>query len=403
MKIAVAVHGRFHGFDLAAGLHRHEVLARLFTTYPEFAARRFVPADLPVTTAPWLEVWRRAYGRVGLGSKTDYFVARHFARFVAARLPDADVVVAWSGAAREIIRAAQSHGASAVVERGSSHIVHQTEILREAHARWNLQWHETDPRLIEREISEYETADLIVTSSRYARSTFVSCGIPENKVLSNPYGVDLTRFSPGSRHECPDHGKPRRLLFVGRVGVRKGVPHLIEAFSKMPSAWELHLVGPVEPGMAEVLRRLPMDRVVLRGPLPGALLPDEYRAADLFCLPSLEEGFPLVLLQAMASKLPVVATPATGADDAGVPGRSWLSVPEADTLALAATLKDLADDHEMRSALGERALAAVRDGFSWAAYVERAMSIYRGLVAGKSSLLQRHQVYASRLRNGHQD
>ncbi len=66
MKVAVAVHGRFHGFDLARGLHERGCLSQVATTYPAIVARRFLPRPIRLRTAPWLEAWRRLHGRVTL-------------------------------------------------------------------------------------------------------------------------------------------------------------------------------------------------------------------------------------------------------------------------------------------------------------------------------------------------
>lgn len=365
MKAVVAVHGRFHGFDLARELHRRDLLARLVTTYPRTAARRFLPADLPVTGLGWLEIARRLHARLHLPGRPDLFVARRFARALAADLPPADVLVGWSGATLEAIAPAKARGMRVVLERGSTHIAAQSEVLADAHARWGLEWDATDPRLVERELREYEAADVIVTGSAHARDSFLARGVPAAKVAVNPYGVDLSRFAPPER---PVDSK--RVLFVGSVGVRKGVPWLIQAFRAMPRDWELHLVGPVERGFEAVLARLDLDRVVLRGPLPGDALAAEYRAAELFCLPSVEEGFGMVILQAMASGLPVVASTATGGVELGA-----TLVPPADSAALGAALTALAADPEARARLGQAARAAVAHGFSWTEYGDRAAAL----------------------------
>ncbi len=384
MKVLVSVHGRFHGFDLARELHGRGLLSALVTTYPAFAARRFLSPSVPLITAPWLEAGRRLHARLRLPGQSDLWVARRFARFAARHLPEADVFVGWSGACLETLSAARRRGMKTIVERGSTHIAHQTEVLREAHARWGLAWHGTDPRLIAREEAEYDAADLICTSSSFARGTFIARGVDGAKVFANPYGVDLSSFTPG-RPAPAGSARRRRLLFVGRVGVRKGVPWLLQAFRSLPPDWELHLVGPVDPEMPSLLARLPHERVVLRGPVPGSALSAEYRAADLFCLPSIEEGLALVLLQAMASGLPVVATEESGVLDAGRDGKEVVAVRAADAEDLACRLAGLAEDPEARARMGAAALARVRAGFDWSDYGDRAVQLYCQLVGNAST------------------
>lgn len=376
MKVTVAVHGRFHGFDLAAQLHRRGALARLITTYPAFAARRFVPADLPLATAPWLEAVRRLWPLLRLPGRPDTVVARRFARFAARHLPDCDLLVGWSGASLEAMAEARRRGVKVVIERGSTHIDHQSAALAEAHARWGLDWRETAPELVARERAEYACADLIALGSRHAADSFLARGFSADRLLVNPYGVDLERFraAGGERH----NSRPR-ILFVGSVGVRKGVPELLSAFARLGGAAELHLIGPVEAGFQPLLARLASPGVVVRGPLPGPVLPAEYARADLFCLPSVEEGFGMVILQAMAAGLPVIATTATGLPDADPEGRAGWALPPGDVDALAQTLTAALADAGLRRDRGEAARRLVEAGWSWDDYGARAMAAFSRL------------------------
>jgi glycosyltransferase involved in cell wall biosynthesis len=382
MKVAIAVHGRFHAFELAGYLHRAGYLAGLTTTYPAMVARRFLPPGVPLTTAPWLEILRRAHGWTGLGPPPDFTIARAFGRFSARHLPTADVLVSWSGASVEAIAAAKHRNMLTVLERGSTHIAHQSEVLREGYARWGLTWPATDPRLIERELIEYAAADLIATGSTYARETFLARGIGPERVFVNPYGVDLSRFRPESP-SVAERGR-KRILFVGEVGVRKGVPWLLESFARMPADWELHLVGPLAPGFRDALARLPMARVVMRGVLSNNALVAAYREADIFCLPSIEEGFGMVILQAMASGLPVVASRATGGPDVGEDGKDVLIVPPANTPALAGALSRLAGDPALRETIGEAGARRVANEFSWNDYRRRVVEIFQARLARRS-------------------
>lgn len=383
MRVTVGVHGRFHGFDLARELAARQALEVLATTYPAVIARRFVGAEMPLATAPWLELLRRGHGLFSLPGSTDLIVATAFARFLARHLGDADVLVGWSGATLDAIPAARDRGMKIVLERGSAHIQHQTEVLRAEYGRWGLTARTASPRLIERELAEYELADIICTGSSGAAATFLERGITPDKVRVNPYGVDLSAFRPPAhRHQ----GRVPVILFVGLVGLRKGIPFLLQAFAPLAERAELHLVGPLEPGMEAVLARLPMISVKLAGPLHGAALRQAYADADLFCLPSFEEGFGMVILQAMASGLPVVATTATGAVDIVEHEASGLIIPPGDIAALRDALAGLATDPPRRREMGEKARAAVEDGWQWSDYGDRAITLYQSILTQPNSL-----------------
>ncbi len=373
-RVAVAAHGRFHAFELAAELHRVGGLAQLATTYPAFVARRFVPAPAVLKCAPSLELWRRAHGRSRLIPNPEPGLAKAFARFVARTLPgEADLLVGWSAGVLEAIEPARERGMRVVVERGSTHIAHQTETLAEAYRSFGLAPPATSPETIEREIAEYRAADAIVTPSRFARATFAAHGVDADKVHVNPLGVDTAGFNAMER---PARERPT-ILFVGRVGPRKGVPWLLRGFAPLARRARLRLVGPIEPGMDRVLASEPDAGVEVTGPLRGAALRAAFADADIFCLPSIEEGFALAILEAMAAGLAVVATEASGCAEAVDHGAEGLVVASQDAAAITAALTALVDDADRRRAMGAAARRRVVREFGWDRYGARACAIYR--------------------------
>ena len=378
MKVCVSVHGRFHAFELARGLHRRSALQCLLTTYPAFAARRFIDPDVPLRTAPWLEVWRRLYPKLRLGPQPDLAISKAFGRFAVGALKNvqADVLVGWSSATLEAIPIARNKGMKVVIERGSTHIGHQTEVLRDEYRRHGLLFQATAPGIVERELREYELADAIAVPSRFAARTFIERGIPESKLIIAPMGVDLGQFTPGPSNTAD---RLPRILFVGAVGLRKGVPLLLRAFARLKDKAELHLVGPVEEDFRPILATLPVDNVVFRGPVASERLQGLYSDADIFCLPSVEEGFGMVVTEAMACGLPPVVTERVGASDTITPKESGLIVANGDETALAEALEKLVSDPELRRAMGAAARKRVMSGCGWDDYVDRAVAAYKEL------------------------
>ncbi len=374
MRVAVSVHGRFHGFDLARELNTQNALAGLLTTYPAYLVRRHVGNVDTLATAPTLELQRRICQRLrGACADVDGRISAAFGAFSARHLPACDVLVGWSSATLEAIPVAHNRGARVVIERGSSHILHQTNVLSKLYARHGRAFAGTSTRIIERELAEYEAADLIAVPSTYAAETFTAHGVAAEKISVNPYGVDLDLFSPS----LTANSARAQILFVGQVGLRKGVLELLHAFSGLNANAGLCLVGPIEAGLTKPAQK----DVDFRGPVPMAALPHFYRGADVFCLPSWEEGFPLVLLQAMASGLPVVATDATGAADIVTPGVEGEIVPAGDVPALREALDRVLSDPIRAKEMGAAARNRVKDGFDWKSYGARARSAYAGLIS----------------------
>ena len=120
-----------------------------------------------------------------------------------------------------------------------------------------------------------------------------------------------------------------------------------------------------------------MADVEVTGPLRGDGLRAAFAAADIFCLPSIEEGFALAILEAMSAGLPVVATEATGCGEAIDDGTEGLVVTDRDAAAVTGALTALVEDAERRRAMGEAARDRIAREFGWDRYGERAVAIYR--------------------------
>ena len=197
MKISVAVHGRFHGFDLASELYRQGPLDRPFPAYPARIARRFLPADIDLRTCPLLEGIRRLHQGLRLPGRSDAIIARQFARWLAGRLPDnGDLLVGWSSAILDAIAPAKARGMKIVLERGSTHIGHQQDLLRDALSEWGVRHVGAQPEIIERELAEYEQADAIAVPTGIAAESFIARGTEPSRLIVNPYGVSLSDFAP---------------------------------------------------------------------------------------------------------------------------------------------------------------------------------------------------------------
>ena len=172
--------------------------------------------------------------------------------------------------------------------------------------------------------------------------------------------------------------RPLRVLYVGRLSQQKALPRLVQALAAMrqPAAAVLVGEGEARPAIEELLREYALTNVQLAGARHGTDLVESYRWADVLVLPSDKEGMPLVVLEAMASGLPVVATDVVGTrellGDAGV-----LVPPDPDAIAKA--LDRVAVDAPLRAELSARGLAAARH-YSWERLAHCLESLYEEAV-----------------------
>ncbi len=385
MRVALSTIGRFHAFDLARELHGRGALQAIYTGYPRYKLRNErLPPEM-IHSFPWLHTPLMGY-------RYAHFLGRRFNRllsyldrvtldrYVSSNMQDCDVFVGLSGSALRSGRRAQSRGARYVCDRGSSHIGIQDRLLREEHELWSLPYDGIDPRVIDMEEREYAAADCITLPSNFAMRSFVEAGVPQNKLRRLPYGVNLGRFEPRG---APD---PARfdILFVGGMALRKGVPYLIQAYKLLEHrAKSLTLVGTPSPELIAALRSRGQwhDDVRVVGSMPQSGLKEIMSKSHVLVLPSIEDGFGMVLAEAMACGCPVIGSRNTGMEDLlTAQGREGFVVPIRDSRAIAECLQQLADDPALRARMSEAALARVKQLGGWRDYGHEALAIYEALL-----------------------
>jgi glycosyltransferase involved in cell wall biosynthesis len=206
-----------------------------------------------------------------------------------------------------------------------------------------------------RRAAEWQLADTIIVNSRWSRDALIKQGVPEAKVRVIPlvYESSGRLFKEGIAEK---RRGPLKLLFLGQVNLRKGIPYLLEAARMAGSAVEVTIVGPVQISR-EAVASAPSN-VCFTGPVSRNEVTEHYRRADAFVLPTLSDGFAITQLEAMAHGLPVIATPNCGeVVTDGVDGRI---VSPREPAALASAIMALAGDPDALVAMSQNALLKSR-------------------------------------------
>jgi glycosyltransferase involved in cell wall biosynthesis len=206
-------------------------------------------------------------------------------------------------------------------------------------------------------------------------------GVERVEVIAN--GVTAAPVPPPHRPELPPV-----ILYSGRLRSRKAVAVLLAAMPRVLAAvpkCRLVIVGDGEQGAqvaAAVRARGLAAHVELAGALPRPAAMARLAEADVFCLPSIYEGLPLAILEAMAAGLPVVATAVSGNPEAVEDGVTGLLVPAENATALADALIALLADPERRRAMSEAARARIAERFSIGLVAAEHLALLRGLATG---------------------
>lgn len=374
MKVTVSCAGRFHAYDLASQLNRFNILERVITSYPKAEVSKYgIPRD-KVTSLLFWEVLNRARYKWSNFTRTSDcylqpFLNELFDFYAAKRIPrDTQIYIGWSSKAERGLKMAKELGAITILERGSSHIEYQTEILMEEHELYNKRGHRcvTHQKVIDKELREYNAADFISVPSTFVSRTFIQRGFPESKIIRNPYGVNLKAFQPGIKLD-----KVFRVIYVGQMSLRKGTHYLLQAFHELHLAnSELMLIGSMTEEIEPYFIHYSKSFTYL-GVKPQADLTKYYNQSSVFVICSIEEGMAMVQIQAMACGLPVICTTNSGGDDIIQNGREGFVVPIRDVVALKERIIWMYEHQDESRDMGELAREKVSNSFSWNDYGKR--------------------------------
>lgn len=361
------------GIPGIGGLYRATVGRR--TLPPRLDSNRVIQAG--VFCDFMMAVAMRSPWRRGRMQAADALLDRR-ERLIAAKgaelAADASVVVSATRVAKRAFQAVHRRGGRAVLSYQIAHHRYTQRLLaeeaeREPEFAATINPHVYPPALAALLEEECELADHILVGSSFVRDSFIAEGIDPNKLTAIPYGTDTSLFVPGA--EARKDGK-FRVLFVGQIGQRKGIAYLLRAYDRFKGpGTELKLVGRFvgPPQVFTPYRHLfeHCDNV------PRPALAEIYREADVLVLPTLVEGMPLVVLEAMASGLPVIAT-ANGPGDIVRDGIDGFIVPIRSVDAIVEKLEFLRAHPDARAEMGRAARARALQ-FTWDAYASKAAAV----------------------------
>jgi glycosyltransferase involved in cell wall biosynthesis len=376
MEVTISVCGRFHAFYLAQQLLKRGYLYKLITSYPKFEVAKYGIPKEKVGSVVIKEFMERGWHKVPLFLKNLYnpqnLILDIYDKWASHLYNKSDICVAFAGCSLNTIRKAKDTGAITVLERGSSHMLHQTKILLEEYEKLGLKPQVAHPRIIEKELKEYEEVDYISIPSLFVKRSFLQYGIPENKLIHIPYGVHLDEFRQVKKKD-----NIFRIIYAGGMNLRKGVHYLLQAYSelRLPDS-ELLLVGGISGEIKPFFEKYD-GNFRWGGHVPQSELYKYYSLGSVFVMMSIEEGLAMVQPQAMACGLPVICTTNTGGEDIVREGIDGFVIPIRDVEALKEKLTYLYENQDICEAMGQSAKERVSKGFTWDDYGEKIIEAYQ--------------------------
>ncbi len=286
--------------------------------------------------------------------------------YLRALLPG-DIAYLWPSTTIGLHERLSERGVPVVLERINSHRANARRLLTEAYARlgWPCKVHipEADEEIEQRKL---ELADFVFSPSPFVRESLLAAGIPEQKIFDSSYGWNPREFRPKTTRSFEQRSP--RFLFAAHGDVRKGLPLLLDYWARSGVHGTLVVTGYVDPDIEERCHGLLERSDVERIPHTPDLAP-VFENADVFVMPSIEEGSPIVSYLAMAAGLPCLVSPAAGSGIIRHEVEGLITDPYADETWIC-NLRLLAEDWQLRQSMGAAAARRAEE-YTWERVAER--------------------------------
>jgi glycosyltransferase involved in cell wall biosynthesis len=291
---------------------------------------------------------------------------------------DVDLVHAWPLGALETLKVARELGIPTVLERPNAHTRFAYEVVRDESERLGVELppdheHAYNEELLAIEEQEYEVADHLLCPSDFVVQTFLDQGVPGSKLVRHTYGYDETVFFAPPARAARTHGLT--MLYVGVAAVRKGLHFALEAWlrSSASERGTFLVAGEMLPSYGEKLAPM-LDHPSVHVLGHRTDVPELMRQSDVFVLPTIEEGFGLVCVEALASGcVPVVSDAVT---DVCVHGENALVHHVGDVDRLTEHITELDRNRDLLERLRQAGLETAPN-VTWAAAGRQLTGVYR--------------------------
>lgn len=225
----------------------------------------------------------------------------------------------------------------------------------------------------------FKSADKIICYTEKEKSMLKKLGINSDKIVVIHNGTDTNLFIP-----CENERNNNQILWIGRFTPGKGVEYLISAFDilvKKDPDFKLYMIGngPLKENIEQKIRDLNLSKnVIIKEFVPNSELPKIYQSSDVFVLPSLNEGVPRTILEAMACGTPIVCTELPQL--VNVVEGCGLLVPVKDSQALAEGILKIVSDRDIAQKFGRNSRSKVVENYSWEDTVKKTIQLYEKLI-----------------------
>lgn len=355
-KLDLVVERQWHIGMHARALLQNGSLGRVIGGFP---STRYLAQGIPKTslrTKPLPAIWNHLATKIAPSAGLTIDEPQALAAFARRNLTPGSVVGCYATTYRHLFPMLASSDHPLLLERGSTHPEFYFQQLETAREEAGLRRIGKLPTGVLAEIEAAKMAHFIGSGSQMITDSYTARGFSRERILEVPWCADEKFFSFVDRSTLP-LSRPLRLLCVGVVGLRKGLGRLAKIarwLEKSNLHAEIRVIGPLEPEAPEILSTAPRNLNAV-GVRKGEALRQEFHEADLYILPSYEEGFGISILEAMSTGLPAIVSEETGGREAISSGRNGMILTGYEADQLDSTLAPLLQDKDLRLSMGKLA------------------------------------------------
>ncbi len=367
-KFVVAVIGRFIIFDIANELNNQNKLIRLYSSYPKFFFKKnYTIQKKKIYSYSYLELIKRINEKVFKFEFLNLYIKKLFgvisSSFILKEEFDTFIFFAGNSYFSDLLKKLRSKNILTVTIEGSTHANYRYKFLKKEYDNKKQKFKMNKQKsLINDTLKEYKLSDYIVVPSEFVKKTFIDQGVSEDKLIKIPFGLNINQFK---REERID--KKFKVIFVGGITIRKGIDYLINAIISLHKKIniELWLVGTID----NLYKNNSYPKYIkFFGHINKNDLPWYYSQSDIFCHPSLEEGLPSTILEAMSIGLPIICTENSGGGDL-VNSKNGFVVKAKSPKSIEQKILQLYHDKKLMTQMGIAAKNTSLNKFSWSNFV----------------------------------
>ncbi|MBN2603513.1 MAG: glycosyltransferase family 4 protein [Candidatus Thermoplasmatota archaeon] len=379
LRVNITVCGKFHYFNFIKHIYEKNILKRFNFSNRLNAKKTLAPLPQNVLFNAWTKEYLTHFQMKYFSTLKNIshpFFHWIFDTSVSSFLPPSNINhIMLHGTSIKTFRKARKQGSVVVGEPVNSHPVQMKKILSAAANKWSVKFDNSLNPMQKMMLEEIKFTDFLLCPSSFIAESYIAQGYSSEKVKIIPWSVDTSLFYPILNQK---KDSVFRLIFVGQLSLRKGILDLLQAWDELSlSNGELLIAGQIDQQIKDKLKF--QSNVKYLGAVPHDELNRYYNKSNLFVLPTLEDGFGYVCLEAMAAGLPVIVTENTGAKDAVIEEKTGWIIPPSDIEQLKKTILKAYRNPELCKKMGATSATQMKKNYTWKNYADKLIQFYQGI------------------------